>query len=331
MAFCDFVVRYDPETDSMEEVTKRILYSIYIKRLKAHKPAITFIGGDSGEGKSWTVLRFEQLLLEIQGIDILSYVNAINIYTPLQYPEKMDKLLFDKELKKVNIIGMHEAREVVKAKMWQNFLPQAVADVNAMSRTVKRMALFIISQFIRDITNDIRYTLNYYAIVRRPKGKPARLYFNVLWKDDRDLEKPKLRKRKLSGYLVYPNGDYKRYVPSYFEMSKPPAEIIKAFEKADTEAKVGIIKNKLQKMIDELKTDIGEQSNKVTEMLKFYQSNPDSRNLIGRIYRSRWRLKKEAREMHNLSREEALTFEREMGIWLKQEGAIQKEEEEMEV
>ena len=205
---------------------------------------------------------------------------------------------------------MHEAREVVKAKNWQNFLTQAVADINAMSRSIKPLIIQIIAQFIRDITSDMRYTIDYYIKMSRPKGKRARMYINVMWKDDRDLEKPKLRKRKLSGYIVDKEGNYIRFVPSYFKMEKPPKNIIYRFETLDKEAKQGIIKNKVNKMIAEMRKDIDlKQDSKVPAMLKFYTENMESLSNIGKRHGKKWRMTKQGREMHDLTAKEAREFE----------------------
>jgi hypothetical protein len=323
MGVCDFVVDYDPKKDTSEDITERILYSIFICRLKAKKPVVIFMGGDSGEGKSFSALKLQEVLMKMQGLKLQDYLDAVNIYTPLQYGEKVDKLLYDKELKKANILCFHEAREVVKAKNWQSFLSQSVADINAMSRTLKRMCVIIVSQFIRDITNDMRYTLNFYCTVRRPRNKRARLFINVLWKDDRDLEKPKLRKRRLSGYLRLPNGRFKKYVPQYLELSKPSPDIVERFEKSDYDAKASIIRNKLNRLIAEMKADAGEQNNKVTMMVEWYTKNIDNLNLIGKRYRGKWKVKKEVQEMHDLNSDELKMFEIKLNETLKEKGVFE--------
>lgn len=329
MAFCDFVIRFNPEKDTTQDIAKRILYSIMIKRIKAKKPTIVFISGDSGEGKSYAALLLQTVLLELQGLNIKDYLDAMNVYIPIEYPQKIDKLLFDKELKKVNIITIHEAREVVKAKLWYSFLNQSISDINAMSRTIKRLIIMVISQFIRDIDTSVRYTITYYCKVRRPKNKPTRFYINVLWKDDRDLEKPKLRKRKLSGYLVYPNGKYRRFVPEYIELSKPSKEVVEIFEKQDREAKTGIIRQKIDNLMKDMQKDIGMQNRKVDLLLDWYLKHPDMINKIGKQYKRKWQLRPEIREMHNLSLGEAEEFESKLNDKLKDQGAIiQKEIEE---
>lgn len=322
MAYCDFVVKYDPEKDGSEDLTKRILYSIWVKRIKHNKPVNAFIGGDSGEGKSLTVLRLQEILCEIQGFDAFDVMPAMNVFTPIEYPEKLDKLLYDKSLKKVNILAIHEARDVVRAKNWASFMVQAIADVNQQARQVKRMMSFIVSQFIRDIAADMRYTLQYYCIVRRPKGKKARLYINVLWKDDRDLERPRLRKRKLSGYLKYPDGRMQRFVPQYLEMNLPRKQTVKLFEDLDREAKSKIIRRKLDRLIDEMKAEVGVESDKVTQMVDYYQKHPEHLATLGKRYRGTWKINPEVRDMHGISTLQAQTFERKITAVLKKGGAF---------
>lgn len=330
MVISDFVVKYNPATETAEDVAHKIIYSIFIKRrIKARKPAVVFVGGDSGEGKSYSVIALQKILLEMQGVDIRKCLNIINVYTPLEYPQKLDKILFDKEFKKVNIIAVHEARDVVKAKEWNSFVTQAVADVNAQSRSIKRLIVFITSQFIRDITTDIRYTLNYYCIVKRPIGSKARIYINIIWKDDRDLEKPKIRKRKLTGYLVYPNGRYKKYIPKYLEVTMPAKELREVFEQADRNAKEKIIKSKLNRLIKNIEASIGVESENVSKMVEFYAKNPENISSIGKRVAStnKWKVKKEFKEMHKLSKEEAAEFELLLNKKLLDKGIIEHDKE----
>ncbi len=324
MVFSDFVVRYDPDKESKEDLTKKILYAIFIKkRIRANKPCIIFIGGDSGEGKSFGALSITDVLLGLQGIDFLTHVNDVNVYTPLEYAPKLNKLLFSKDLKKVNVFVLQEARELIKAKLWYTFLNQAVSDINAMSRSVKRIITIIVSQFIRDISPDIRYTLNYYITARRPAGKLARLYIKVLWKDDRDLEKPKLRKRRLTGYLIYPNGRYVRYVPRYMELRLPRKEIVDIFEKNDMEAKTYIIKKKINKLMKEIEKDIGIENPKVEAMIKYYSEHFESLNMIGKFKRNKYRLTNDFKKMHELTDTEAAQFESKLNEELKKKGIIE--------
>lgn len=315
--FIDFKVKYDPDKDTKEDLTKKILYAIFVRRLKAKKPVVIFISGDSGEGKSTAALRLQEVLLEVQGLSLKNYINDVNVYTPLEYPKKLDKLLFDKDLKRVNVICMHEAREIVKSTHWQSFLAQSISDVNALSRAIKRLAIIVISQFIRDITTNIRYTLNYYCKVERPIKKKARLYINVMWKDDNDLEKPRLRKRRLSGYLIYPNGRLRKIVPSYLEVSMPDPEVVEEFEKRDYEAKADIIKSKINKLIKEMEADLQVENNKINSMVEWYANNNDALNMIGKRLKNKWKLKPEVSKMHDLNPSELREFESKLNARFK--------------
>lgn len=317
MGYIDFVVKFNPKTETKNDLKNKILYSLFIKRRKANKPTIMFIGGDSGEGKSWTVLRLNEMLYEIVGESYKNYVNVTNIYTPLQYPEKM-RLLLDKknhpEYKNAFSLNIHEARDVVRSANWRSFLNQAIADVNATSRAIKPLNIFIIAQFIRDIDPNIRYTLTYYGTVKRPIGHKPRLKFSVLWKDDHDLEKPKIRKRGLKGIILYESGVKKIYRPKYFEMSRPGKEVIEEFEKEDVESKKSIIQRKLSKLMKEMSLELGENDKKIPAMIEYYLKNPDVLNNIGKLNmkNGKWKLKKECFQMHDLNSDEAKRFEKEL-------------------
>jgi hypothetical protein len=325
--FFDFVVKYDPEKDTEEDLVKKIFYSIFIKRIKSKKPVVIFISGDSGEGKSYSALRMQEILLTLQEINYKENFEHINVFTPLEYPQKLDNLLFNKELKKVNILTMHEAREIVKAKNWHSFLNQAVSDVNAMSRAVKRICFIIVSQFIRDISVDIRYTLNYYVTVRRPPGQKAKLYISKMWKDDRDLEKPKLRKRRLKGYLVYPNGKYRLYTPEFIELNRPDKEICEMFNKKDFESKAHIIRNKTEKLIKDMKLETETADKKLNAMLEWYMNNPENLDIIGKRYKKGIRLKSEVKLMHDLTDMEVKRFQKMINEKMKEKNMILKEVE----
>lgn len=328
MAFCDFVIQYNPEKDTDEDIAKKIIYSIWVKRVKANKPNVIFISGDSGEGKSFAALRVQELLCSISGLAAKDYIQAMNVYTPLEYPKKLDALLFNKSLKKVNILTVHEARELVKSKKWHTFINQAIGDVNAMSRSIKRLHFIIVSQFIRDISSDIRYTLNYYCKVSRPKGKRARLYINVMWKDDRDVEKPRLRKRRLSGYLIYPNGKRRQFMPKYLELSKPSPETVKEFEKKDREAKEDIIKRKMTKIVKEMEQDMDIDSGKVDAMIDYYSTHTDKIHTIIKKRGKKIYINKSIKKMHDLSDKDLKKFQQGLNERLIKIGFLNDEKED---
>lgn len=325
MGFNDFVIPYNPKEDSGDVLAKRVLKSLVLNRLRWRKPAVWLICGGSGEGKSLGALRIQELLAELQGYSLKECLNDCNVYIPVEYPKKLKPLLFDKRLKKVNFICMHEARDIIRAKMWHTFVAQAISDVNAQSRSIKRMCIMIVSQFIKDITSEVRYTVNYYAKVSRPMGRKTRMYLQVMWHDDRDPEKPKLRKRRLRGLLKYPNGRYRKFFPKYLELTLPDKEVVAEFEKNDTEAKAKILKAKLDKLVKEMSKEVGIEGVKVSSMIDWYAKHPDSLSLIGKFWGGKWRVKPQAKEMHELSGDELKQFQDGLNNKLRDMGLIKSE------
>ena len=315
----DFVITYDPKTDPMGTVGQKVLYHVIVRRLKGKKPAVLFIGGKSGEGKSYTALKLAELLLGMQGLDIAEYLDDVNVYTPAEYPVKLKAILHDKRLKKVNVLIVHEGRTLVSSKSWQSFTTQAIAHVNAMSRSIKRICFIIISQSIRDITVDIRHTIDFYCQAQRPIGRHVRLRINVMYMDERDLDNIKLRMRRLRGFMKNAEtGRSRLLVPSFFEVTRPDKTIADLFDAADTKAKGSIIEKKMHKLIEAIRQETGEDDPKVSLMIDYYMKNPDNLRLIGKRWRGKWKLKKEAALMHSLSEPEIKEFQNGLNDRFKQ-------------
>ena len=308
----DFYIKYDPEKDTQEEIGRRIFKSIILNVMRYKKPRVVGIFGDSGEGKSYAALRIMEIILEEQGLEPIKYLKDINVFTPTEYPEKIKRLLDVEELKKVNMLIVHEARNIVKAKLWHKFVTQAIADVNAMSRAIKRICFIIVSQFIRDITTDVRYTLNLYITADRPLGQQTRLRIYTLWKDDRDLEKPRLRKRRLQGWLVQPNGRRTLFRPKYIIIRKPSLEVYHLFDKLDFESKQAIIKNKLEQVVEEIKMEFVTENIRIEAMVNYYANNPEQLKTIGRRLKNKWVTNTDFCVLHNLLPQERKIFEEKL-------------------
>lgn len=310
--YFDFYVYFDPKKESITDLTIKIIDDIINGRLRENKPVIMYYGGDSGEGKSYSVLKIQEVLLALKNLSAAQFCRDINVTTPAQYREKLNSILFEESHKEINMIAMHEAREVVNAKLWRGFVSQAVAHVNAMSRSIKPLCIMIVSQFIRDITTDIRYTLTYYCIAHRPRGQNTRLEIFTIYKDDSDLEKPKIKKRRMCGYIVYPNGRKRFYQPRYLTLTLPSVEMRNIFDDMDTKSKAEIIKRKLDKLMKEINEDMGIVSNKVDAMVEFYSKNTDSLAMIGHRVKDKWVLSKKVKEMHELKDYEIKEFQKKL-------------------
>lgn len=308
----DFAVAFDPATETQQDLIKKILYATIIRPIKDDRPIIIFLSGDSGVGKSMSAIRLQEILMEIQGESIKPYFSVMNVYTPLEYGQKMDLLLKDRKYRKANIICIHEAREVVKAKRWFEFTVQAVADINAMSRAIKPMCIIIVSQFIRDISADLRYTLNMYIKVERYVGGRPRLYIYKMWKDDSDLEKPRLKKRRLQGMIKLPDGRYKKVMPEFIELGLPDDEIKKQFQKEDFESKNKIIKRKLEQTITDMQIESGEAFSRIEKLVEYYSKHMDELESLGKVKSGKFRLSSEFKKAQNLTPAESEFFEVEI-------------------
>ena len=56
--------------------------------------------------------------------------------------DSLQELNEDKRLRKVNVIAMHEAREIISSKNWRSFLAQAVSDVNESNELQRQYTMY---------------------------------------------------------------------------------------------------------------------------------------------------------------------------------------------
>lgn len=327
MARLDFVVRYDDRVDSTEDLRMRILHSIFVKRVKGKKPVNAAVIADSGEGKSWAINRLAEDLANIQKYSIsddFDFFRVMTVANPLDYSENIDKILFDPKYKKLNILIIHEAKMVVDGSNWRSFVNMAIANTNTMARRVKPLMSFIISQYLKDIDPKLRPSLTHYITLHRSYGKKPRMRIYRIWKDQRDLEKPRLRHRKIRGVLLTPNGTVS-FEPDFFEMDKPSESVIEWFEKLDYEGKSMFLKNKIKKINDALRSEIGDVGSRVEGIVAYYIEHPELISTIGKRSVRGWKLRKEARNLHDFSIDEERSFQSLLNKRLKETDYFEKE------
>ena len=320
----DFIVRYDPKTETQEELTRKIFYNLFARPLKFNMPKVLGIFGKSGQGKSCAALKLVEILAPVLNFDLMTVLEDINVHTPFEYAEKLDRVLYHKkhfnkdkkkfwDYKRNRFFIVHEARTIVNSRDWQNFATRAVGHVNAMSRSVKRMCFVLVSQDVKDITKEIRKQLDYYIKVYRPLGHPARLYIRKIYVDDTDIENPKIRTTKVKGVLVSPKGKYRAFYPEYFELGLPSKDVLNVFDKKDTEAKVAILSNILEKMVMEMKKQIPDVNEKVDSMVEWYTKDPSRLRAIGRMTtRGNWKIDETVKKAHELTKTEFDLFKRKL-------------------
>lgn len=298
-----------------------VLKHITINRIEANKPTIIFVTGDSGEGKSYTALKLAQAILRAKGLDLKDYIDDLVIYTPLEYTEKLNKILFDKNYKDVKVLILDEARDIIKAKKWQSYINQAISDINAQSRGVKPIVTIIVSQFIGDIDKDVRRTITYYGAAHRPMKMATRFKLFRVWKDDWDIEAPKLRKRPLKGVIRRSDGRTVK-LKNTFKVLIPEHEVKMRYERSQREAKTKVIKQRMELLLKELQKEFKDEFSKVDSMVDWYVQHPDNLKLIIETKRRKVRLRKEVQQMHDLTSTEAKEFEKRLKEKLVERGLL---------
>lgn len=310
----DYNVTYDPNKENELDLFSKIIYSLILRRILFKKPSICHVSGKSGEGKSLSVLFIMYILLKMQNLDIKKYMDITNIFTQMEYPQKLKQLLHNKEYKKINVVCVHEGREAMEAKEWFTLFNRNIAHVNALCRALKRMAIFIVSQSIRDITKEIRYTLDYQIKIYRRMHKGvqghARLIWYVLYMDDRDIENPKLRKRRVQGWLNLPNGRRILHKPQYFSIPLIEKEIKDFFEETDKAKKMDILNRRLEDMEKDLKDQLKTTKDKIQSLVNFYMQNENSRMEVFRTTpKGKYKVIKDFAKLHDLKPSEVKIFE----------------------
>lgn len=306
--FIDFQIQWneDPEVLGQE-----IIRHLTVNRLRAKKPTVIFLGGDSGEGKSYTALKIADIVNEYYDVDTAEVLDNFVVYTPLEYTKKLDYLLFNKEAKNIRVLMIDEAREMIKAHLWYSFINQAIADANAMSRRIKPLVVIVVSQFIKDIDPSVRRTLTFYGKCVRPLSGSTIFTLYRIWKDDMDIEHPKMRIRKIRGYIIK-NGRYFQFTPDRFRVKLPRKEIIERYEKMNFESKAKIIRQKLELLMKNLEKELGHQFDKVDQLVTYYVEHPELMHLIVERKRNKIKVKKEFKQMHDLTGMEVKEFEKRL-------------------
>jgi len=319
--YIDFIIDYNEDPKIMGE---HILQNITVNRLKAKKPCIIFIGGDSGEGKSCMGLKIVDAVNKKYDIDTLDTLNDSVVYLPVEYLTKLDNCLHwkqcgRKDLKDLHVMMIDEAREVVRARDWYTFINRAIADCNAMSRRIKPMVLIVISQFIKDIDSAIRYTLTYYAECQRPLSGRTRVNLERVWKNTYDLERPRLCKRPLRGYIRSDNTMSKFYPK--FEANMPNRKIFNKYDEENFNAKSKILRKRIEETINKMKKQV-DIFDKVQALVDYYFKNPDQLTTIIDPRYKKFRLRKNFKDMHEITSIEQKEFEKRLEEKLKEKGMI---------
>lgn len=241
--------------DSLEEL---FLYEAIIKHILKKKIIIIFIEGSSGEGKTMTSValaeHLEKLFNKLTGKGVSKFDPYLQvIYTPKEYSTKIDAWTKNPYI----CLVVDELRFLVPKVRWYSLLNQSIAEANATLRAVKIRhcgyggVLIYNSQDIGDISKDVRKTINLDIIVKRTSIVQGKVF--TFWQDKSNVEKPVLRLKRLS--FNFEGCEFKL---DFFEMPMPSKEVARKVEELSVEAKSKILKKKRERILREIKRELGE-------------------------------------------------------------------------
>jgi len=228
---------------TVEDVVAKIFFQLIYHRLKDDKPCVIGIVADSGEGKSNVAIHLVDMLYKQLDLDLMEYLEDTIIMGIEDYGTKVQNMLHEQRLKKCCALIIDEAKATVDSKDWNDMLNRTVAMVNHLSRAIKPLAMFILSQRFRDIDASIRSSLTYYIKVSRPMRENAWIKVYGFWEDDRDLSNPKPRKSIIEGDVVV-DGKYKRIKLSKIVFPKVRKELWEKYTDIMVKAKAEVLQDK---------------------------------------------------------------------------------------
>jgi hypothetical protein len=314
MVVNDFVVQVTKDMTE-EQIATEVLDHLFHYPLRYNKPCVVVVTGGSGEGKSLSVHRIEELLYKKYGFTLEEMVMGVEhttVVDPTTYPDKIGDMLNDKALKKYFVFKVDEARAVVGSDNWNSFANHSISHVNAVSRSVKPILFFIITQTLKDIDPATRRTLNFQIKVSRVGTKKPLLRIYRFYESDYNPEQIKLGKRKVIGVLVDEENNKYGISPT-FKMNLPSKEIKDKYEAMVIKEKLEFLNTKLSQLADKMKNEKkATDFNRVDALAKHFIENPSELMSYGEFKRGKWKLKAMLKENLNLSKIQQNELERRL-------------------
>lgn len=304
----DFYVSFQ---DDPTKLNQSMLSYAWLARNKAGKNTFVAHTGESREGKSSNTIYELDFMLAERGISIKKHIHDIMVYTPFEYPEKLQNILYEKPYKEIPFLVLDDSRFVVGAKNWQSFSNRAIANVASISGRIKPITLILNTLFLGDIDKEIRLMLNFWGSTYRPLSGPSEMRYYRFWLDEIDPERLRLRKRKFKG-IVLKGKKPQMYEPKKFVFPRPQKEIWKMYDEESYRAKGRIIQKKLDELLVHMKKQIG-INDRIEALINFYSDKefPERYNELMEHFEFKYkklRLRKEANEVLGLSKEDAREF-----------------------
>lgn len=312
----------ESKDDLVIRITKEILKVLTLHRIKGNKPCIIFIEGKSGEGKTVASVKLIEVIrgfVEQQLNETLD-IEKQYVYTPFEYPDKLEWILKSPEAKDKHVLVFGEARNLVKAKTWFSVINQSIGDINAMSRGIKPLIFIVISQNIKDIEKDTRFTIDYQVKCSRVIGQNSKIrWYRVFMTDN--IENPRLRKRRVTGTIILDGKSYKITLKT-ITVTMPNKELMEQVDSLDREHKLKIIMKKLDKMRKVLRKELP-RGTRLEEIADNIIKEQGALNLVIRRGKGgTMKVRREIQKVYDFSEQDFRDFEKILREKLQNRGVI---------
>lgn len=295
-----FVVEFK---DNIQETMANIFNHLITYEIKDDKPCVIAIVGKSGRGKSSVALHITDKIFELNGINLEDYVTNIVINDIRDFGPKVRALLKEPHLKKPFALIIDEAKKTINSKDWNTLINQTVDMINSQSRAIKPMAIFILSQRWKDIDSTIRDSIDYYIPVSRPRGKPAKIRVYEIFEDDKDVEKPKMRKKTIKGQIKE-GSSYNTVYLKEVEFPRVRKEVWEKYKKEMIDAKLEDLEHRFDALTKAVEEKYYSKENaRVTELTDYLVGNRELLFRYGHCTKKNkiWKLNKEAEQVLDLT------------------------------
>jgi hypothetical protein len=268
-----------------------------------NKNSFTMIVGDSGEGKSYTALKFAEI------VEPKFDPSMQVVYSPEQF---LNIIKYATEEKKIKCIVLDEAHVTIPARLWLSFSNLALGLVTTTFRRLRSLCVFVVAPDISYVEKMIRDSCNFYAICERRVRKNDQYVFVKFYRLIRnrfDLERTKTHLKYIDIY--YAPEDRVISIDT-LRVSLPSEHIIQTYEECSFKFKKMLLERKLlelKKMIDR-KLDI---ILSVEEAIEALQKSEELREaLIMYDKKGNAKLKKAALNYFKLTDVEFLRLQKEV-------------------
>lgn len=292
----------EKEEHEIEHNTHNILYHILRRPVSSNMPIVLIVSGKSGRGKSETTITILNELLKRDGINFAEYLKDILVANPLDYMTVLDGVLYNKRLKKIHVVWLDEARMLISAEKWNEFINRAIPHMTALSRQVKPLVIVIVTQSLMDVQKSMRSLIDYEIKCTRVPFKSVKAKVREYYIDDRDPEKIRLRWKYPRGFFIE-GKELRSFVFNEIEFKRAPKELLAIYDPIITARKSEFLKKIMNQTIERIKSELGSLDfSRVNHIYDHLNKSPDQFYYWTAKKGKKFVLKKEFGNFFNLDR-----------------------------